>query len=157
MEQFTLVITRIKTHRWFIPAILIIFFALLAALVGSNSSNGQIAHAPESTAALDTFIPNGFVLVPIEVQNLAALDSMVGQFGVIDLYASGEGTPVGQGLKLVRSPQDAAQFAVLVAENDAREIVRLSDKPFQVVVQSPDKAKAEVRKTKATQHIVWED
>lgn len=108
--------------------------------------------------AVDTYIPSGFVLVPITVQNLASLDSLVGQFGVVDLYVEGENAALGRGLKLIRSPNDPAQFAVLVPENQAREIVRAGYKPFQVIVQNPKQTRSEIRQPLTTpKRIIWEN
>ncbi len=110
--------------------------------------------APES---VDTFIPSGFVLVPIEVQNLASLDSIVGQFGVVDLYTENEKNPLATGLKLIRSPRDPSQFAVMVPERFSKEVVKYSSKPFMVVVQNPNQDKSEMRKNAQQKRIVWEE
>src|SRR5690349_14215407 len=51
-----------------------------ASLRITNSS--AVSDIDSSIAGLDTFIPKGFVLVPIDVQNYEALDSILGKYGL---------------------------------------------------------------------------
>lgn len=134
-------------------------FFLLVSILVESSDNSKL---PDESAnvteeSMDTFIPSGFVLVPIEVQNLASLDSIVGQFGVVDLYTDGEKNPLASGLKLIRSPRDPSQFAVMVPEHNSKEIVKYSGKPFMVIVQNPNQTKSEIRKANQKQRIIWEN
>ncbi len=90
----------------------------------------------------DTYIPPGFVLVPVELQNADALDSLIGGFGVVDLFQSGlesESKPrkVAAQVKILRAPLNPRHFAVLVPENEAPPLVK-SSLPFFVVLQNPD-------------------
>lgn len=75
---------------------------------------------------VDTHIPKGFVLIPIEVQNYEALDSLLGRFAVVDLY-QGEGSPqtlTARNVRLLRAPHNPSHFAVLVPENQAQSVLR---------------------------------
>lgn len=111
------------------------------------------SHAPQ---AVDTFIPAGFVLVPIEVQNLEALDSILGQYGVVDLYSVHETRrrPVVRGIKILRSPLNPQSFAVLAPEEKAGLIVS-SGGPFTVVIQNPQKTGTDFEKRKAVVQRIY--
>ncbi|WP_295900187.1 hypothetical protein [uncultured Bdellovibrio sp.] len=93
--------------------------------------------------SVDTFIPRGFVLVPIEISNAESLASLVGDMGgVVDLYlASNEkqkgGLKVGSKLKLLRAPLNPQQYAVLVKETESSRLLSYAG-PFIAVVQNPD-------------------
>lgn len=93
--------------------------------------------------SVDTFIPSGFVLVPIEISNAESLASLVGDMGgVVDLYlASNErqkgGLKVGAKLKLLRAPLNPQQYAVLVKETESSKLLSYAG-PFIAVVQNPD-------------------
>ncbi|MEK2646710.1 hypothetical protein [Bdellovibrio sp. BCCA] len=93
--------------------------------------------------SVDTFIPRGFVLVPIEISNAESLASLVGDMGgVVDLYlASNEkqkgGLKVGSKLKLLRAPLNPQQYAVLVKETESSRLLTYAG-PFIAVVQNPD-------------------
>lgn len=149
--------TMIKKHPRHRLLIFIGFFLLIAWVVdGARTPQPNAADVSE-TAPIDTYIPSGFVLVPIQIQNLASLDSIVGQFAVVDLYAEGASMPIGQGIKLIRSPRDPSQFAVLVPDNESREIVKQSYKPMQVIVQNPKQTQSYFPQKKTNSRITWED
>lgn len=91
---------------------------------------------------ISTFIPSGFVLVPILVENFASLDQILGRFGVVDLYHVGTDPQkpaqlVAKNIKLLRSPAQNDQFGVLAPEDRASDLVKMTG-PFRVVVQNPD-------------------
>lgn len=87
----------------------------------------------------DTFIPKGYVLVPVELANFDSVSALIDQFGVIDLYA---GAPQSTGsikiasrIKMLRAPLNPQLFAVLVPEKDSSSIMKRSG-PFWAVVQN---------------------
>ena len=137
--------------------IFVVFFLIVSLLVESSNNKPEEQNEVITAESVDTFIPSGFVLVPIEVQNLASLDSIVGQFGVVDLYTENDKNPLASGLKLIRSPRDPSQFAVMVPEASSKEIVRYSNKPFMVIVQNPNQNKSAVRQATQPTRITWED
>ncbi len=112
--------------------------ALLQSLWPGKSEEA-LSKPPSQTA--DTYIPSGFVLVPIEIQNIEGLDSILGQFGVVDLFqpaleGQNRGRLVARRLKILRAPLNPSHFAVLAPEHQASEIVRHVG-PFFVVIQNP--------------------
>lgn len=97
--------------------------------------------------AVDTYIPKGFVLVPIEVQNYEALDSILGSFGIVDLYQAqgAEGTKLrlaARNVRLLRAPQNPMHFAVLIQETQASQVLRDGGQ-FTVIVKRPGTAGTE--------------
>ncbi len=113
----------------------LILFGALAALPLLASLWPEAKRGGEAPASIDTHIPRGFVLVPIEVENYEALDSVLGNFGYVDLYRvtpSGSRQAVGRNLRLLRAPRNPTHFAVLVRESQSSEI--LSHKGSYVVV-----------------------
>ncbi|MGE3974479.1 MAG: hypothetical protein AB7F59_08140 [Bdellovibrionales bacterium] len=116
-------------------------FSLLREWRGREASP-TTTKSPSATA--DTYIPNGFVLVPIEIQNIEGLDSILGQFGVVDLFlpsvdGQGRGKLIARRLKILRAPLNPSHFAILAPENQAPEIVKYSG-PFFVVIQNPNES-----------------
>lgn len=97
----------------------------------------------ESPETASTFIPAGFVLVPIEVANYESLDSILGKFGVVDLYKpsiDGRGRPlkVAERVKILRAPLNPSHFAVLVPDSESSRLVS-EPGAFTVVVQNPNR------------------
>jgi hypothetical protein len=139
-----------KVNRMLLVGLFIFAVVLIASSgsPGAPSSNSLTESAPEPFSA-DTVIPNGFVLVPIDIQNIDSLSSMIGQFGIVDLFTTPNlnqksGLRVGRRLKLLRAPLNPQQFAVLVPEDEATELLRAIG-PFVAVIQNPsDKRKSEM-------------
>lgn len=123
---------------------IVVFTGLLALVLdfgGSEETPQKIeAEDPESAA---THIPEGFVLVPIEVANFESLDSILGKFGVVDLYSAPldptlRPKKVATKIKILRAPLNPNHFAVLARDTDSEKILSFSG-PFTVVVQNPNR------------------
>ena len=84
----------------------------------------------------DTYIPEGFVLVPIEIQNSESLSSLIGDFAVVDLFKGPHSQRVGRRLKMLRAPLNPQQFAVLVPEAEVSTLLQTAG-PFWVAIQNP--------------------
>lgn len=138
-----------KHKPWLIP----ICGLLLSFVFAWLATSSPTTTVPQDPLGLDTYIPRGYVLVPIEVQNYESLDSVIGQYGVVDLYRSHDliqkkGRPLAKAVKLLRAPKNPSQFGVLVPEEDAPLLVKQGE-PFYVVVQRPDKSGTSFEKAKA--------
>lgn len=105
--------------------------------------------------SVDTFIPAGFVLVPIEIENQSALDGIIGNAAIVNLFPvarQGEKRnrrPVAEHVRLLRAPLNPSQFAVLVDENLAPELVR-QEGPFFVMIENPKSQRGAVVRSGAT-------
>lgn len=135
--------------------ILMGFFLFVVFLIDRKPKGETQESAIEQMASVDTYIPPGYVLVDIIIQNLAFVDSIVGQFAVVDVLTAADKTPVGQGLKLIRSPNNPSQFGVLVPESSSHLFTH--DKPFYVAIQNPKQNDTSFKKPTKPKRILWED
>jgi hypothetical protein len=123
---------------------LLLSAALLSAIpaVGRVLMQSTTDSAPvERAAAVDTLIPKGFVLVPIEVQNYESLDSILGRFGVVDLFQPGSQNGdsqrlVARNVRILRAPQNPSHFAVLIREEEVPRVLQQGGL-FTVIVKRP--------------------
>jgi len=126
------------------PKARISFGLSLIALIGllyfgaKKEDSGPVSSGPLVTS--DELIPEGFVLVPLDLQNREALDALIGDFAVVDLFKAppggqGKGLKVGRRLKLVRSAQNHEQFAALVPEDQTGTLLSNAG-PLFAVIQS---------------------
>ncbi|MGE4130806.1 MAG: hypothetical protein AB7F86_04165 [Bdellovibrionales bacterium] len=144
-----------ETRLLVIMAVVVLLPAILNPLLSSSEKVPA-----KSISSMDTHIPRGFVLVPIEVQNFEALDSILGRFGVVDLFQTasdghGPHKPIAKNVKLLRAPQNPTRFAVLVPESQAPSILAGSGL-FYVVVKRPEEGGTEfVKKDKQKRSIVY--
>lgn len=127
---------------------------IVFSLIYSWTKPKEIVQENEKLYA-DTFIPKGFVLIPIELANFDSVSALIDQFGVIDLYA---GSPQNSGsvkiasrIKMLRAPQNSQLFAVLVPESESTSIMKNAG-PFWAVVQN--RQSAELKDSKHTRPIV---
>ncbi len=158
-EKLIVTYKNILAKKWALPAIIISFCLTIAVLADTHSNGDDGLSTPNDGSladlnGLDTYIPTGFVLLPIEIQNLTSLDAIIGRFGVVDLYIPGESQAIARSIKIVRSPRNNEQFSILVPENQSGPLVKASVKPFFAIVQNPTKAMGEVRAAAKPSRIV---
>lgn len=110
-----------KNKKW---ALMFVVSSFLAIICSWQDSPKRV---PESTPVeLDIMIPQGFVLIPIEVENYESLDSILGHVGVVDLYqnlaAKNKRRLVASFVRILRNPHNPNQFSILVPERNASAI-----------------------------------
>ncbi len=103
---------------------LVVLAGLLALTFDHTANSRTKPTALETGPVVDTIIPRGFTLIPIEIQNYEALDSVFGNYGIVTLYSvpeSGQGQPkkLAERVKMLRAPQNPTQFGVLIRESDS--------------------------------------
>lgn len=116
--------------------------ALQLFLDDSSESSSPNKEKSEERVSADTYIPAGFVLVPIEIQNLRALDSILGQSGIVDLFLPPDNRRkkpilIKRRAKVLRAPNNPSLFATLVREEEAAKLLH-ADTPLFAVVQNPN-------------------
>ena len=93
----------------------------------------------EAPLQADTVIPQGQVLLPINLSNIESIKGLITQFGVIDLYVSSSTQSASRKLasriKILKAPLNENEFAVLVSEELAEKIMK-SNGIFTGVIQN---------------------
>lgn len=123
-----------------LPGVLL-FFVCVISLASEIGRTPKETMPQQIVQSLDTYIPKGFVLVPIEVQNQAALNAIFNDHGIVDLYVPDPKNPksgirVAQKVKMLRAPLNPDQFAVLVPDEMAPDLVKYEG-AYTVMVQNP--------------------
>lgn len=137
-----------------LAAVIPVFFHL-----GSSSYQAPLGQEDGADSGADTHIPRGFVLIPIEVANYEALDSVLGKFGVVDLFLSGSTAQrlVARNVRILRAPKNPSHFAVLVPEKQAPKILQFGG-PFFVSVKGRHSPGTEFVESESRPHrkIIYE-
>ena len=140
-------LTSYKMSYFLVVATVMASFALfLSHNRSDNDSNKKVNKIQESP---DTFIPNGYVLIPIMVSNFESLNALVSQYAIVNLYAVNnhpnrssipqikkQVKTVAERIKLIRSPLNPENFAVLAPESQAEALITYNGE-FFVTVQNP--------------------
>lgn len=149
MKSLLHTLTRMRATQWtWVVAVLLAGF--LAYYRDQTPKTTGSAHEPEPIESAATFIPAGYVLVPIEIANYESLDSILGKFGVVDLYLPSDdpkkpAKKVADRLRILRAPLNPSQFAVLAKEEDSARLVT-HEGAFTVVVKNPNHPGTEIVK-----------
>ena len=115
---------------------------MLGIVVIVQSTESQKTATEETVEeSADTYIPDGFVLVPIELQNAESLSSLIGSYALVDLFRGPNSQRVGKRLKLLRAPLNPNQFAVLVPEGEVAAVLAQQG-PLWAAIQNPQQRKS---------------
>jgi hypothetical protein len=100
---------------------------------------------PAANEGIDTMIPAGYVIIPIEVQNFESLDSLLGKYGVGDLFKGDgkNGKLVARNIRILRAPKNPSHFAVLAPESQASSILS-NQGNFYVALKGPHQSATQI-------------
>lgn len=118
------------------------------SLISSNTKD--FSQSERKASSIDTYVPNGYVLVTLQLINAEALDPLIGSYGMVDLYtvqkrkglSSLPSEPsdgeiyyqlIGSYLRLIRAPNNQKLFGALVPESNRSLIQKLSQPAFAVI------------------------
>jgi len=146
---------------WILSTILLMAIILL---ISNHSKNSQ-ATLPDTNNSIsnvsnniDTFVPNGFVLVTLQLINGDSIDPLIGNYGMVDVYQSPQihlsspdsllsnnihnqnlnsNLPIATHLRIIRAPNNPRLFGALVPEG-SRKLIQLLSAPVFAVIQRPD-------------------
>jgi hypothetical protein len=118
---------------------------------------GSSANEFSSDTSLDTFIPDGFSLIPIEIINSNGMDSILGRYGTADLFQEGHKSAFMRNVRLVRGIREDGPWAALVPSEYATSLLEAGGR-FFVAVKSKKVRETEYRPkvTRAKRTIFYE-
>lgn len=109
--------------------------------------------------SVDTLIPQGYILVPLELENIEQLGSLIGNSAVVDLYTGGEVKSrklIASRVKIIQAPFNPQVYAALVKESEGSAIQNYLG-PFRAVIQNPHQKGAKVsQQTKKNFSITYQ-
>ena len=106
----------------------------------SHSSHGP--HIQKNRESISTFIPHDHSLVPIEIINSQGLDSILGSFGIVDLFSPNQNKLIMKNVRLLQSPTDPSQWAALVRSDWVKDLLSQGAQ-FFVVAKNQSHRKTE--------------
>ena len=143
----------LKKYLWhFVILILLILFSIADKFVPFFSK------PKPKELSLDSLVPNGFVLMPIEISNGQDIKNIIGSYGVLDLYAYSKttGLPetlVASALKVLPPSTEEGVFTALIPEKSAIYLFDYTE-GFYAVVQNPQKTGSQVYKKQKSKSLI---
>ncbi len=165
----------IKLKEWLTepeshPKEVLAVFLGVALVLGGLSYGLQYEEAPEplkqksgKPIAMDTFVPDGKILLQITVANYESLDRTIGHFGVVDLYTTPlnpteKSKKLAYAVKIAKAPGNPRFFYVLLSDQEAAPITSYRGE-FTVAIRNPKVLGTKVvtpKKAKPKRQIVYE-
>ncbi len=106
--------------------------------------------------SFDEMLNEGQSLVPIEVNNIEALDGVLGSQGVVDIYAinpvSNRQLRIARYVKVVRSRENYLQLSVLV-DDDASDTILQYPGPYTLVVQQQAASAKKMKRSRKKEKV----
>ncbi|MES2803682.1 MAG: hypothetical protein V4654_14415 [Bdellovibrionota bacterium] len=124
----------LQQHKYFVFMFFFFIFVYIYTTLGSDSQP-----AKEKLLTVDTLIPNGYALVPIELENIAAIASLIESYGVVDIYLGKSNArhtkKIFQKVKILRAPNNPHAYSLLLPDHLASVLMQY-DGPFFAVIQN---------------------
>lgn len=137
----------LKKYRSQLTAVLIVLVLSLSLSLARLFSEAKVKKLP-----ISEMIPEGFVLLPIEIHNGEDLIHLLGSHGVVDLYtlSLATGHPeelAAQALKVLLPFPGDSRFVSIVPE---KQLVYFLEHrgPFYAVLQNPKKSPSRIHRKK---------
>lgn len=136
-----------KNNKLYIIAFLTLgFISIYNELKGIDEAHlkPEVKQNQEEIESIDTYIPKGFVLIPIDLVNRESIISIIDQTSLVDLYYQkrnqSKSIKIASRVKLIRAPLNPNQLAVLISENESHQILAYEGPYFAVIQNKREKA-----------------
>ncbi len=142
LKKYLLSIIKTKHKKHFIHIFIVLSVIIISLIINSSDSKNSIYSKNKKfkniPLRIDTMIPKGFVLIPIEVSNLETLNGVLAQTATGDIYyrANNESILVARFLQILRSPRNPNRISLLAPEHMASKIFKYKG-PFFVAIKNP--------------------
>lgn len=149
----------VEKPHWILGCIIVMGMILLIShnqRITTTNATGFSSSPTPDPSPIDTFVPTGFVLVTLQLTNGDSIDSMMGNYGMVDLYPAASNnfilsdpdksatsqktlspSPIATHLRIIRAPNNQKLFGVLVPEG-SRTLIQLLSVPVFAVIHKPD-------------------
>lgn len=128
----------LQQHKYFVFMFVFFVFVYIYTTLGERGEKPQ-----EKLLTVDTLIPNGYALVPIELENITAIASLIEGYGVVDIYLgknnSRNSKKLFQKVKILRAPNNPNAYSLLLPDHLSSELLKY-DGPFFAVIQNKNEA-----------------
>lgn len=128
----------LQQHKYFIFMFVFFVFVYVYTTLEERGQKPQ-----EKLLTVDTLIPNGYALVPIELENISAIASLIESYGVVDIYLgknqSQKSKKIFQKVKILRAPNNPHAYSLLLPDHLSSDLLKYEG-PFFAVIQNKSEA-----------------
>lgn len=129
----------------------------LISFLFSLKTEAPAEQTPQKQVEVDELIPEGYFLLPLELTNREALVSMIGDTSIVDLFTIHPQTlnpqkKIASRVKLIKSPKNPDQFALLLEESNTMDILKHSG-PYFATIQNRKNRKSVFPKNRQDSNV----
>lgn len=129
----------------------------LISFLFSQKPEPAVDQAPQKQVEIDELIPEGYFLLPLELTNREALVSMIGDTSIVDIFTIHPQTlnpqkKIASRVKLIKSPKNPDQFALLLEESNTMDILKYSG-PYFATIQNRRNRKSSFPKARPESNV----
>lgn len=136
MDYKSRLIASVQQHKYFVFMFL---FFIVVYLYTTFTENTDHVSSTEKLLTVDTLIPSGYTLVPIELENISTIASLIESYGVVDIYVGKsnirKAKQIFQKVKILRAPNNPNAYSLLLPDHLSSELLKY-DGPFYAVIQN---------------------
>lgn len=128
----------LQQHKYFVFMFLFFVFVYIYSTFDERGAKPE-----EKLLTFDTLIPKGYALVPIELENISAIASLIESYGVVDIYLgandSQKSKKILQKVKILRAPNNPNAYSLLLPDHLSSDVLKYKG-PFFAVIQNKAQA-----------------
>lgn len=128
----------IHQHKYFVFMFIFFIFVYIYSTLEDRGKKPE-----EKLLTVDTLIPNGYALVPIDLENISAIASLIEDYGVVDIYLgknqSQKSKKIFQKVKILRAPNNPNAYSLLLPDHLSSHLLKYEG-PFFAVIQNKSEA-----------------
>ena len=141
--------------KYWMHSIILVFLLVFSIVPKFLPVSSKKTPAPPS---LDSLVPKGFVLMPLEIRNSPDIQNIIGSYGVVDLYAYSANTGLPEilaasALKVLPPSTEEGSFTALVPEKSAIHLFSYTES-FYAVIQNPQKTGSKIYKKEKKKSLI---
>jgi len=133
-------------------------FSIILIILATSLLPKSGEKAEPETSYLSDLIPEGYVLVPVQIINGDALSQMMDLTAYVDLYSldiiKRRKQLLFKKIKIIKNPSDPISFSILLSENKGQELNFLEEPVFAVLKSRKSKTE-EIKKTNKVQFQLY--
>lgn len=128
----------LQQHKYFVFMFAFFVFVYVYTTLDERGEKPQ-----EKLLTVDTLIPEGYALVPIELENITSIASLIEGYGVVDIYLgknnSRNSKKLFRKVKILRAPNNPNAYSLLLPDHLSSELLKYEG-PFFAVIQNKNEA-----------------
>jgi hypothetical protein len=136
IEQKTKITKSIKNNKHLLTAFILLIFV---AIFISHANKPQAVAMDNQPIQADTILPKGYILYPIQLENIEAIRGVINQYGVIDVYLSlkngNRSKKLLSKVKIMQAPYNPNEFALLLPDSMSQKLMSETG-PFLGIIQN---------------------